>query len=139
VLVRVVTRDDRRHVESAEQFVAKGAWVSHLVVAEMSWVLNSVYERTREQIATVIEMLLDHEKLTIQDPDVIEAALVRFRQNKRISFSNLLILEIARKNGHVPLGSFDRELAKLEGACRPFDKTESVHIRGKRGDYGRNI
>jgi predicted nucleic-acid-binding protein len=118
VLVRLVTRDDRRQVESAEQFVAKGAWVSHLVMAEMLWVLDSVYERTREQIAKMIEMLLDHETFTVQDPDIVEAALGRFRQNNRISFSDLLILEIARKNGHVPLGSFDQELAKLEGAER---------------------
>jgi hypothetical protein len=32
-----------------------------------------------------------------------------------------------------------KELAKLDGACRPFDKTDSVHIRGKRGDSGENI
>jgi predicted nucleic-acid-binding protein len=118
VLVRLITRDDPRQVESAEEFVAKGAWVSHLVVAETSWVLDSVYERTHEEIAKAMAMLLDHKYLAIQDPDVVEAALEKFRKNKRVSFSDLLILEIARKNGHVPLGSFDRDLAKFDGAQR---------------------
>jgi predicted nucleic-acid-binding protein len=118
VLVRLITRDDERQVETAEEFVSKGAWVSHLVLAEASWVLDSVYDRTREQIAKAIGMLLDHQQLTIQDQDVVEAALDRFRKSKRVSFSDLLILEIARKNGHVPLGTFDRELAKLEGIQR---------------------
>lgn len=118
VLVRLITRDDERQVETAEEFVSKGAWVSHLVLAETSWVLDSVYGRTPEQIAKAIGMLLDHKQLTIQDQDAVEAALEKFRKNKGMSFSDLLILEIARKNGHLPLGSFDRELAKLEGIQR---------------------
>ena len=118
VLVRLITRDDERQVETAEEFVSKGAWVSHLVLAETSWVLDSVYDRTPEQIAKAMGMLLDHKQLTIQDQDAVEAALEKFRKNKGISFSDLLILEIARKNGHLPLGSFDRELAKLEGIQR---------------------
>ena len=118
VLVRLITRDDERQVKTAEEFVSKGAWVSHLVLAETSWVLDSVYDRAREQIAKAIGMLLDHQQLTMQDQDAVEAALEKFRKNKPVSFSDLLILEIARKNGHVPLGSFDRELAKLEGIQR---------------------
>ncbi len=118
VLVRLITRDDERQVETAEEFVSKGAWVSHLVLAETSWVLDLVYDRTPEQIAKAIGMLLDHKQLTIQDQDAVEAALEKFRKNEGMSFSDLLILEIARKNGHLPLGSFDRELAKLEGIQR---------------------
>ena len=33
-------------------------------------------------------------------------------------FSDNLIVEIARKNGHLPLGTFDRDLAKVDGAER---------------------
>ena len=49
-------------------------------------------------------MLLDHKQLAIQDPDVVEATLEKFRTNKGVNFSDP-ILEIARKNGHVPLGA----------------------------------
>lgn len=118
VLVRLITRDDKKQVESAEEFVSKGAWVSHLVLAETSWVLDSVYDRTREDIAKAVEMLLNHEHLTLQDQDVVEAAVEKFRQHKRVAFSDVLVLEIARKSGHVPLGTFDRNLAKLEGGKR---------------------
>jgi predicted nucleic-acid-binding protein len=118
VLVRLVTRDDRKQVESAEEFVSKGAWVSHLVLAETSWVLDSVYDRTREEIAKAVEMLLNHEHLTLQDQDVVEAALEGFRKHKGVTFSDVLVLEIARKSGHTPLGTFDRDLSKLAGAQR---------------------
>lgn len=76
--------------------------------------LDSVYGRTRSEITKAIAMLLDHKHLAIQDPDVVEAALEKFQKKMRVSFSDLLILEIARKNGHIPLGSVNRELAKLE-------------------------
>jgi hypothetical protein len=32
-----------------------------------------------------------------------------------LGFSDCLILEIARRAGHLPLGTFDRDLGKLEG------------------------
>lgn len=116
VLVRLITRDDEGQVESAEQFIAKGAWVSHLVLAETSWVLESVYDRSREEIASAVEMLLNHEHLTVQDQDVVAAAVEKFRRHKRVSLSDVLVLETARKSGHTPVGTFDRDLAKLEGA-----------------------
>jgi len=115
VLVRLITRDEPKQVAAAEFFVTGGAWVSHVVLAEALWVIESVYDRTPEQLATVVEMLLAHQHLTLQDPDVVTAALAVFRKQPSLGFSDPLILEIARKAGHVPLGTFDRRLSKLEG------------------------
>ena len=47
--------------------------------------------------------------------DVVEAALQHFRAWPKLGFSDCLILEVARKAGHLPLGTFDRDLGKLEG------------------------
>jgi predicted nucleic-acid-binding protein len=118
VLVRLIIRDDGKQVEAAEAFVLKGAWVSHLVLAETSWVLDSVYDLSASQIANAVELLLNHEQLTIQDADVVGAALRQFRQRSSVSFSDALIVEVARKNGHVPIGTFDRHLSKLDGVQR---------------------
>jgi predicted nucleic-acid-binding protein len=118
VLVRLVTRDDTRQVAAAERFVERGAWVSHLVLAEVTWVLTSVYERAPGEIATAIDMLLNHQHLTLQDPDAVAAAVEQFRRRPSLGFSDCLVLEAARKAGHLPLGTFDRTLAKLDGAER---------------------
>ncbi len=118
VLVRLVTRDEPAQVAAAEAFVEKGAWVSHLALAEASWVLASVYDRTPAAIATAIEMLLSHEHLTLQEADVVLAAVLQFRRRPSIGFSDCLILEAARKAGHLPLGTFDRDFGKLDGAER---------------------
>ena len=44
------------------------------------------------------------------------AALERFRKRPALGFTDCLLLEIARKAGHLPLGTFDRGLGKLDGA-----------------------
>jgi predicted nucleic-acid-binding protein len=118
ILVRLIAQDDDQQVASAKEFIGKGAWVSHLVLVETLRVLQSVYDRTRGQIAAIVEVLLNHAELSLQEQDVVEAALEHFTKHKGVSFSDVLILEIARKNGHVPLGTFDRDLAKLEGSQR---------------------
>jgi len=118
VVVRLVVRDDPKQVAAAESFVAKGAWVSLLVLAEVMWVLDAVYDLGREKIATAVEMLLCHKDLTIQDADVVDAALGHFRTRSKVGFSDCLVLEIARKAGHSPLGTFDRELSKVAGTVQ---------------------
>ena len=114
-----MARDEPRQVQRAESFVASGAWVSHLVLAETLWVMESVYGLRHGQIAAAVEMLLHHAQLTLQDSDVVAEALEYFRRAGRLAFSDALIVAIARKNGHVPLGSFDRELARLDDVLSP--------------------
>lgn len=118
VLVRLITRDDVRQVASADRFVTNGAWVSVLALAEATWVLAAVYDRSAADIATAVEMLLSHKDLTLQDADVVAAALEQFKSRPALGYSNCLLLELARKAGHLPLGTFDRNLSKLEGAER---------------------
>lgn len=118
VLVRLVTRDDAKQVAASEAFVARGAWVSHVVLVEAVWVLVSVYELEAPAVATAIDMLLNHRDLTVQEADTVAAALEQYRARPAVSFSDCLVLEAARKAGHLPLGTFDRDLAKLGGTHR---------------------
>ena len=118
VLVRLIARDDDRQVVAAEGFVAKGAWVSLLALAETTWVLAAVYERSTTEIATAVEMLLDHKNLTVEDSEVVAGALAIFRKRPALGFSDCLLIELARKVGHLPLGTFDRELSRVAGAVK---------------------
>jgi predicted nucleic-acid-binding protein len=118
VLVRLVTRDDPKQTRRADEFVAPGAWVSHLVLVETTWVRSTVYGLRAGAIATAVEMLLGHEAVSIAEPDVVRAALEHFRRKPALGFSDCLSLEGARAAGHLPLGTFDRDLGKLAGAQR---------------------
>ena len=118
LLVRLLVRDDATQVTTAEAFVENGAWVSHLVLVETLWVLDAVYERSAAQIAKAIKLLLNHNSLTLQDADVVASALESYQARPSLGFSDCMVLEIARKAGHLPLGTFDKGLAKLADVCR---------------------
>ncbi|MEX2262432.1 MAG: type II toxin-antitoxin system VapC family toxin [Bryobacteraceae bacterium] len=115
VLVRLITRDSPNQAASAEAFIEKGAWVPVLALTEAMWVLAAVYERSDADLAVAIEMLLNHKDLILQDSEAVAAALDLFRSRPSVGFSDCLILQMARKAGHLPLGTFDRGLAKIEG------------------------
>ena len=116
ILVRLIARDHPEHVAAAEAFVARGAWVSHVVLAEAVWVLRSVYDRSAHDIARAVGMLLQHQSVAVQDSDIVSAALKHYQKAPRVGFSDCLVLELARSAGHVPLGTFDRRLSRLDGA-----------------------
>ena len=118
VLVRLITRDDPKQTRAAEAFVARGAWVSHLVLVETTWVLDAVYGLKAHAIAAAIDMLINHAQLTVQDRPTVAAALHLYQDRPTLGFSDCLILETARKSGHTPLGTFDRKLGAVDGAQR---------------------
>ena len=116
VIVRILAQDDPKQLELAERFIEGGAWVSIIALAEAIWVFRSVYGRSTREISDGIERLLKHEDLTLQDSDAVALALALFRSRPSLRFADCLMLELARKYGHLPLGTFDRDLAKSPGA-----------------------
>ena len=111
-------RDNSAQAAVAEAFVEKGAWVSLLALAEATWVLACNYELTPAEIATAIQMLLQQNDLVFQDSPTIISALDLFRSKPALGFTDCLILEMAKRAGHLPLGTFDTNLSKIEGAQR---------------------
>ena len=118
VVVRLIVRDDPEQVDRAEAFVAQGAWISLLVLAETVWVLESVYGLSRQRIGTVVDMLMEHDRLTLQDEDVVRNARLAFEREQSGGFSDCLIVEAARKAGHAPVGTFDKTMSRMDGAQR---------------------
>ena len=89
-----------------------------LVLAETVWVLESVYGLTRAQIATVVGMLVEHDRLTLQDEDVIRGTRSAFERDRSAGFTDCLIIEAARKAGCLPVGTFDKAMSRIDGVHR---------------------
>ena len=116
VLVRLIAKDDSEQVRTGLRFMIDGAWISHLVLAETVWVLRSRYKLGHDVIAEILDSLLRVDYVTIQDPDIVLSALDLYRAHPSLGFSDCLVLELARRAGHLPLGTFDRNLGRLDGA-----------------------
>jgi predicted nucleic-acid-binding protein len=115
VLVRLFARDEPKQIRMAERVVEKGGWVGHIVLVEAVWVLDVSFGFSKARIIQTLEELLKQRDLVIQDSDSVEAALSVYRATKGVEFADCLILAVARKNGHGPVGTFDRAFAKLDG------------------------
>ena len=80
---------------------------------------QAVYGMDSDCIATIIAMLLEHDRLVPQDPDVVRAALDDFRREPAVGFADCLIVGIARKLGHRRVGTFDRAMSRMDDAVAP--------------------
>jgi predicted nucleic-acid-binding protein len=116
VVVRLLMRDDDAQTKAAEAFVARGAWVSLLVLLEACWVMASTYKLRRAELGTAVGMLLQHDRLVLEQPMLVASALQQFQSRGGAEFADCLILEAARAAGNLPLGTFDRRLAAVPGA-----------------------
>jgi len=61
-------------------------------------------------------MLLDLRQLVLHEQESATAALSLLRAKPSLGFSDCLMIELARRAGHMPLGTFDRNSGKIEGA-----------------------
>jgi predicted nucleic-acid-binding protein len=120
VLVRLLARDDAKQVAAAERFVEVGAWVSHLVLMEAAWELDSVYDLAPAAIATAMEMLLVHKNLTLEKTEVVAAAIAQFRKRPTLGFWTVSSSRSRAKPGTSP---WVRSIGNWESSttCRDFE------------------
>ena len=119
VLVRFLVRDDTRQAnivyrlfKQAEQ--SKDAlYVPLVVVLEVFWVLESVYEISRAEILDAIHELVLMPILKIEAQSAIFSAISEARTTG-MDFSDLLIAHSARASGCGCVLTFDRRASHSE-------------------------
>jgi predicted nucleic-acid-binding protein len=118
VLIRALTGDDSVQGPAAAAFIRDHGpvWVSQVVLLETVWVLESVYDCGKPQLVEALKRIIDNRELSLEEPSVARSALALYQAKGKVTFEDCLILESARKAGHLPLATFDRALGRLEGA-----------------------
>ena len=104
VLLRFLTRDPEDMAAKAASLMLRAERgevllvVSLLTVAEMVWVLKSVYRRSLSEIAQVVVPLLGADGLEVEDRELMIRAL-ELARDKNVDFADaVLALQAARRD-----------------------------------------
>ena len=90
-------------------------FVCREVVVEVAWVLERSYSFSRTRVAEAVMELTASDSLIVENSDDVAAAAHRYRQGG-VGLSDLMILTAAERMGATPLHTFDRRLARMQGA-----------------------
>ena len=120
VIVRYLVADDPGQAEAARSLLEQltpdnPGFICREVVIEAAWVLERSYRFTRTRIAEVLMDLTASDSLVVENADDVVAAAHRYRQGG-VGFSDMMILAAAERVGAAPLYTFDRRLARMQGA-----------------------
>ena len=120
VLIRYLVGDVPEQAEAARELVEAltpddPGFICREVVLEVAWVLERSYRFTRHRIAEALMDLTASDSLVVENSDDVAAAAHRFRQ-VGVGFSDLMILRAAERANSTPLQTFDRRLARMQGA-----------------------
>ena len=119
VVVRYLVQDEPRHAAVAGQLFAasdRGEMALILlpeVLAESVFVLGSVYDLSRSQIAKALHGLVAAPGVQIPNPDIYIEVLKRYATSS-LHFVDCVLAATASVSA-TPLATFDRALAKAPG------------------------
>jgi len=115
-LVRMLIEDDIKQAKMVEETIAlaEKKTVQILILSEVLvetiWVLESVYQCTREEISQFLETLIFTPTFSFVDPQVIRRATHEYKKGG--DFADLLIVYQAKEHQVKKFFSFDKKLQK---------------------------
>ena len=120
VIVRYLVADHPEQAEAARALLDRftpddPAFICREVVMEVAWVLERSYRFDRSRVAEVLMDLTASDTLVVERSDDVAAAAHLYRRGS-VGFSDLMVLSAAARAGALPLHTFDRRLARMDGA-----------------------
>ena len=120
-LVRYVVEDDAAQLAAARRLIRKCVsegeklFVPVTVTLELEWVLLASFEFTKEEVMQVLSSLFSAAELTFESERALEVALQLYRENAA-DFADCLHVALTAQAGELPLWTFDKRAAKVNGA-----------------------
>ena len=120
-LVRYVVEDDAAQLAAAKRLIRKCVsqgqtlFVPVTVTLELEWVLRSSFEYAKDEVMQVLSSLFSAAELTFESERALEVALQLYRKGPA-DFADCLHVALAAQAGELPLWTFDKRAAKVNGA-----------------------
>ena len=117
VLLRYLTQDDPTQSRLATEIIEQSlteeepGFVSIVCILEIAWVLRSLFNRSRQEIANDIEMILAADTLEVQNEQEVYYTVVSLR-NGIGTFEDALIGSLGAWRGCSATLTFDEDAAK---------------------------
>jgi len=114
LLVRYLTEDDPQKANAVHVLLNRAGkgelriLIPLIVVAELVWVLESSYRMIADEIAKLVEAILNTPGIDVQDKGMIKAALSLYR-TKEIDLIDAWIIQFAKVKGARKIYTFDKK------------------------------
>jgi len=98
-------------VDSAETVIhqADKVFISSIVLAEMEWVLEGVFQCSRQEVYTVLHELACNAQFKFEDWSVLNCALLDYLEFAAVDLSDCLIARTAQKAGASTLYTLEND------------------------------
>jgi len=113
ILLRLVLEDVPEQTRLVEKLFdeSDNLYVADIIIFEMVFVLDRVYQFSREQIAKSVASIIRNKKINC-NRKLFELSLPLYNTNTKISFVDSTLPYYALLNGTTPLFTFDKALNK---------------------------
>jgi predicted nucleic-acid-binding protein len=116
VLVRHLTGDPPAMARRATRFLAAAApgelLLADLVLAEVVYVLESVYDVDRLAVAAAARAVVTFPAIAVEDPQLLLRA-VEVYENDRLDFAEAYLVASAERSGVRAVASFDKTVRRI--------------------------
>jgi predicted nucleic-acid-binding protein len=117
LLVRLLTNDEPRQAAKVEAWLRDNAtpktpaYVDHVVLCELAWVLERSYGYARAEVHTALGALVEQDQLKLESPGLVRQALMLYAEGPA-DFSEYLLAVRAQAAGYSPVLTLDKKAAK---------------------------
>lgn len=114
ILIRHLTGNPSDQAARATRFLGEDRTLllADLILAEVAYVLESVYETPPEHVATSLRAILAFPAIRVTDADLLQRAVEVYDVN-RLDFAEAYLVASAERSGVGVVASFDRTIDRV--------------------------